>query len=221
MRLRPESKGLNIVVRGSFNPAIFHPSWFAKCDLIRSQEADAAKIVIVNPDVADFSLGWGQFRAFQDTFQISTTEEPYYEPVKDLIIGTFTYLHHTPIYQLGINFDFEYQMASEKSWHNVGNTLVPKPFWEEVLDNPGMRSLIVQGERSDGEKGHIWTTVVPSGKFKFGIGISINDHYELNSNNVVGGGVDTLKRILSNNWKISLQKAEEIAHHIAQVGAGQ
>jgi hypothetical protein len=221
MRLRPASQGLNIVVRGSFNPAIFHPSWFAKYDLIRSQEADAAKIVIVNPDVSDFSLGWGQFRAFQDTFQISTIEEPYYEPVRDLIMGTFDYLHHTPIYQLGINFNFEYQMSSEKSWHEVGNTLVPKPFWEEVVDRPGMRSLIVQGERTDGERGHIWTTVYPYDKLPFGVGISVNDHYELNPNNSVGGGANSLKRILSKNWETSLQKAREIANHVASLGVEQ
>jgi hypothetical protein len=53
-----ELEGLTIVVVGSFNPAIFHPAWFSRCNLIRQEEADSAKVEIVHSEVAQFSGDW-------------------------------------------------------------------------------------------------------------------------------------------------------------------
>ena len=47
-----ESEALEVVMLGSFNPAILHPQWFLRQKLIGEEEALAAKIKVVAAEVA-------------------------------------------------------------------------------------------------------------------------------------------------------------------------
>jgi hypothetical protein len=145
-----EIQAANIVFRGDFNPAIFHPSWFASYELIRREEAEAAKVQIVHQDAAVFSTEWLDFNVVRDRFQAATTLESHYESVKDLVLSILSLLSHTPLRVMGINRDFHYRLQSVEAWHSVGHQLVPKKYWEGLLENPGMRSLTVEGKRPDG-----------------------------------------------------------------------
>jgi hypothetical protein len=51
----PEYDGMVLVLRGTFNPAILHPLWFVSAQLLRREEAEAAEIQVVHPQVADFT----------------------------------------------------------------------------------------------------------------------------------------------------------------------
>ena len=53
-----ERQGMSIVALGSFNPAIFHPIWFARQGLIRDAEAEAAEIQVVSPEVTLVKPEW-------------------------------------------------------------------------------------------------------------------------------------------------------------------
>jgi hypothetical protein len=220
MKPRPELSGLDIVIIGSFNPAIFHPAWFAKNSLIMSSESETARVTISNADVTDFSLDWLNCRVFQERFQLSTNQEPYFDVLKDLALSTFILLPHTPIIQLGINFQYHYPLKSEEAWHKVGNSLAPKSFWSKHLRQPGMKIVTIQGERQDDEKGFMFVRVEPSVRVTFGIYMMFTDHYELNPENEIGNGAIALNRILTKNWESSQQKAREIAEDIVTIGDG-
>jgi hypothetical protein len=54
----PESKieiaGASVVRTGSFNPAIFHPEWFANNGLLPRREVDEADVKVVHPQLSNF-----------------------------------------------------------------------------------------------------------------------------------------------------------------------
>ncbi len=105
MALLPKIQGHTIVLLGNFNPKIFQPIWFSTEELLQKQEAEKANIEIIHPDVTIFSLDWLRVTVTPERFSAETTQESYYEAVRDLIIGTFSLLRHTPITKMGINID--------------------------------------------------------------------------------------------------------------------
>ena len=212
-------QGTNIVIRGAFNPAIFHPSWLATQGLIRLQEADAAEIEIVHPQVTIFNAEWLRMAVTVDRFQVATTQVPYYEFLRDLAVGIFDLLRHTPLTVLGINQDFHYQLQSESAWHRVGHQLAPKEHWSAVLSGPGMKRLEMQGKRSDDFKGYILVKVEPSVRVTpHGLYISVNDHYELPSASESPASAEEAIEILSEQWMDSMQRGLQIAERIVSLG---
>jgi hypothetical protein len=81
-------------------------------------------------------MEWLSVNVTPERFQASTTDEGFYEATRDLMIGTFELLDHTPVTALGVNREFRYQLESEKSWHLLGDTLAPKDGWMDERDKP-------------------------------------------------------------------------------------
>ena len=98
----PDIQSLSVVFLGDFNPKIFQPAWFAAQGLIRQQEAEEAKVDIIHPEVVSFSLEWLALQVTREQCALTTTQEPYYVVMRDLIVGTFNLLQHTPLHKLGI-----------------------------------------------------------------------------------------------------------------------
>jgi hypothetical protein len=217
--MEPLKQGLNIVFRGNFNPAIFHPSWFASHGLIRSQEVDAAKVQIVHPDAAVFTAEWLEINVVRDRFQAATVQESYYEVLRDLVIGVLNLLSHTPLRVMGLNCEFHYQLRSEDAWHSVGHRLVPKADWKDLLEKPGMKSLIVEGVRPDDLKGYIRVKVEPSTRVSYGVYVEVNDHYDLRQSDDTISGASEAMRILSERWSDSMKRSVSIAQKIASLGS--
>ena len=210
----------SIVVRGQFNPAIFHPSWFAAAELIRKQEADAANISIVHPTTTVFTAEWLQVRATQDRFQALTTQVPYYEALRDVVIGILEF-SIPPLRSMGFNLTSHYRLASVESCHAVGHRLVPKKDWEGLLDEPGMRNVTMEGKRGDTWAGYIQVQVQPSMQFQPGIFIAVNDHYQLAIGEEPVRDMTGAKNILQSQWTVSIQKSREISRRLAALGEAQ
>jgi len=131
----PEKKNLSIVFLGDFNPTIFQPEWFAAEDLIRKRESEDAKIEIIHPEIVVIIFDWGRLEVTRDRFVLSTKQDPYYEILRDLVIGTFRLLRHTPIKMVGINTEMHFRMRSIKEWHDFGHLLAPKEIWKGILES--------------------------------------------------------------------------------------
>jgi hypothetical protein len=211
------TQGSSIVLRGDFNPSIFHPSWLASHNLIGSQEAEAAKIEIVHRDAAAFVVEWLRIEVVSDRFQAATTQESYYGPLRDLVSGVFSLLCHTPVKLMGFNRDFHYRLESEQLLHDIGHRLAPKKDWD-MLQKPGMLSLTVQGARPDSLPGFILVKVEPSTMVEPGLFIEVNDHYELKSPDKNIPGTSVAAQILSEQWNQSMQRSLTIANKIASLG---
>ncbi|QTA80827.1 Uncharacterized protein dnl_31400 [Desulfonema limicola] len=212
----PEIEGLVIVIRGNFNPIIFSPVWFASEKLIRKEEAEKAETQIVHPDVVSFNLDWLRLQVTRDMFLAETTKEPYEEVLRDLVLGTFKLLRHTPLKLMGINRAMHFRIDSMEKWHEIGHILAPKNIWNEILDKPGLKSLSIQeSERRDGLKGFIRVQVEPSSRVHPGIFISINDHYETKDAEKTPGA-DEIINIIENNWEKSSKRSREITKKLLE-----
>jgi len=205
----PDIQGLSVVFLGDFNPKIFQPAWFAAQGLIRHQEAEEAKVDIIHPEVVSFSLEWLALQVTREQCALTTTQEPYYVVMRDLIVGTFNLLQHTPLHKLGINIDMHFRMDSEASWHAFGHLLAPKDLWQDTLKNPGMRSLTMEGQRPDEFRGYIRVQVEPSIKIHPGVYFRVNDHYEIETLQP-GTGSDAMLDIFQRAWGESLTRSNHI-----------
>ena len=56
MRIEPEVGGCGVVLVGHFNPLIFSPSWFAKNGIVGEEEASAADVSVIHPEIAAFRM---------------------------------------------------------------------------------------------------------------------------------------------------------------------
>lgn len=213
---KPELSALSIVLLGDFNPKIFHPAWFAYEGLIKQVEADEAKLEINHPEIAIFSLDWFNLQITRDRFVIETKQEPYYEVIRDLVLGTFELLRHTPLRSMGINTDKHFRMESEEKWHTLGHKFAPKEPWSNALENPGLISLTMEGNNGrDGFKGFIRVQVGPSGKIQPGIHLMVNDHYEKDDSDKVAGAHDIVN-ILKTTWEKSLKRSDLIMYNLLE-----
>jgi hypothetical protein len=214
MKHKPEIEGMGIVFVGDFNPKIFQPAWFAANELVRKKESEESEIEIIHPSVVRFDMDWLKLQVLRNQFFASTVQEPYYEFVRDLAIGTFRILSHTPITKMGINYDFHFKTGNEDKWHDFGHRIAPKQLWESILKKPGTRTLTIEGLRPDDYKGYIRVKTEPSIQVPFGIFISINDHFELDDASVLG--CEKMIDILEENWAISLKRSKQIFEQIVE-----
>jgi hypothetical protein len=194
-----EIEGMSVVLLGSFNPAIFQPAWFASENLISRDLTEAAEIGIVHRQMVTFTAGWFEIIVSEDRFSVASLTAPSYDLLRDLVLGTFRLLRYTPIRAMGLNKDVHYRIESEEAWHAVGRKLAPPEHWDTVLKHPGMRSLLIEGVREDGLKGHIQVKVEPSSRIHPGLYVAVNDHYEIEEPRPEEGASRILK-MLEEQW---------------------
>jgi len=208
---KPNREGMNITLVGDFNPKIFQPAWFAAQEppLIPKLEAEAANVEIIHPDVAIFDVDWFRLQVTTDRFHISTTQESRYEFLRDLVLGTFQLLQHTPVSAMGINKDAHWGVESEEVWHEFGNRIAPKDIWNGILEKPGLLSLTIQGVRTDGHKGNVNVTVQPSMQIHPGIYFGVNDHYSVENPEAVLGCTEMMD-ILRSCFYESIARSDKI-----------
>ena len=53
----PEAEGLDVVLVGSFNPAIFHPEWFFRQRIVSEQDSKEAKVQDVSGEITIVQIG--------------------------------------------------------------------------------------------------------------------------------------------------------------------
>lgn len=201
-------EGVQVVLVGSFNPAIFQPQWFARQHLVRPEEAEgeSCQIEIVRPEITVCTMGPFRYVVDPIRFEVSTDSLASMSALRDLVLNTFGVLEHTPITEMGVNRFMHFKMASEEEWHGVGNRLVPKEIWKGLVTNPGMQTIQVAGSR-DGSPAARWTiTVQPSQRMKPGVFVSTNEHFMV--------GKDEAQRLLSmlrDHWESAQRAAREVA----------
>jgi hypothetical protein len=175
------SIGTSIVMVGSFNPAIIHPSWFARFEVLPPSDldTDAADVRFVTPEFSTFQLAWLRVQVTPDRFELSTLEQDRVPLLRDAGINVFTLLSHTPVSAIGLNRAAHLPLA-ENGWSNIRTALAPLRSWEDIGVHPALMSQTVQLEREkDDDPGFILISVEPSQRIPDGFFIAVNDHHEL------------------------------------------
>lgn len=215
MVFAPDRSQTSVVLVGSFNPQIFQPAWFDQQSLLPSEEAGSAKIEIIHSEIVQFSTEWLELQVTKDRFSATSTEQPS-EPLRDLLLGTFSLLQYTPVNALGVNLDAHFAMADEESWHRVGHTLVPPENWP-ALQDAGVLTVTEQGARTDGFEGYVRVKVEPSVLIRPGVYVQVNDHYQWQP----GDGETALQdamEVLTTGWRRSADASEALASAIIELG---
>ncbi len=226
MRIVPEISGVNIVLVGNFNPAIFTPAWFALHDLLPESAAENAELEIAHHQVTKFSTEWLQLDITLDHFQAATQSVPHIR-VYDFVVRVFgENLFHTPIRALGINRYVHFRAPSQNARNRVGRALAPVEPWRPCIEKlgleleceyGGMRSLTMADTQPEGRSpgGQVNITVEPStriDKGRSGIYVNINDHYVVGSADA--NGCKQSMRLLESNFEDSIQRSDTIIDHI-------
>ncbi|MBU1170505.1 MAG: hypothetical protein KKD44_13160 [Proteobacteria bacterium] len=207
----------SIVLVGSFNPAIFHPEWLLRHDLISEDDIDINKIDIVHPDLSKFYFDWLAIEVIPSKFTARTNDPSKYSPLRDLVVSIFNILEHTPINQLGLNLIMNFSISSEDDWHRIGDTLAPKEIWNASLQNilsltslnhrVGLKSLSITTKRNDDYDGDINISIGPSAVEKFSVNYSVNNHIELKKDKLDLSSTE----VISNLWDKSVKMAQNLA----------
>lgn len=213
--LTPGIEAAAIVLLGTFEPERFYPAWFASEKLVfRTEELFAAKLEIVHPDAVVFSVESVKLTITRERFIVSSTHAPSYDLLRDLVLGAFSILASTPITAMGLNTEYHFAMPSETEWHAVGHRLAPKEPWAGLLEKPGMRSLSMQGVRTDDFKGYIVAKVEPSVRIKPGVFLQVNDHFDLGPKETVTNASAAMEA-LRTSWEASMARSKKIASAIS------
>jgi hypothetical protein len=112
-----------VVLVGSLNPAIFHPEWFVRQELISRGEADRAETVVISPQVANVRFPDFGLQVLASRLSVRTSDASKAPRIHDLIIGILTKLSHTPITAAGLNQLLQIPTKGETDWHKIGDTL--------------------------------------------------------------------------------------------------
>lgn len=205
----------SIVLIGSFDPMIFQPFWFSQNSLIQYTEAESATIDLITKDVTLFRLKWLTIQVTRDRFLAMTDDESHFLPLRDFVVGTFQLLESTPIKQMGINREIQYEIASEETWHKIGHVLAPKKLWNEHLKNPGMKSLVISGKRDDKYIGEINVTVRPVLEKKIlekknVVEVSYNSHFNFDKDSAL----KDIFGIIEETFEATLNKAQILSNSL-------
>jgi hypothetical protein len=184
--------------------------------LIAPGEAEASEVQIISREVTQFSTELFDIQVTHEQFVVATARAPSFGMVHDLVIGIFETLRHTPIARMGINRDVHFRMSLD-AWHALGHRLVPPDNWTPFFKGPGMRAVIVQGERPDGRKGNLFVRVEPSVRVQPGVYIQQNDHFEFGDS---ADDASLALEILKNEWSSSLERAEDAFRQVLDVNSG-
>jgi hypothetical protein len=173
-----ELEGTSVVLVGSFNPSIFQPKWLSSKGIIQEAEGEDANIQIISPEISSFTAKWLEVQVTRNRFSASTTDAAHFEVLRDCVVSVFTLLEHTPVTQMGLNSDMHYRMSSIEEWHAVGHTLAPKELWNQLLESPGLETLVISGKRKGSAAKMVRVTVQSSTRVQPGIYIGTNEHFE-------------------------------------------
>jgi hypothetical protein len=206
-----QERKLDIVLIGNFNPHIFQPEWFVLQKLLGEKEGASAQVEIIHSDITVFNLEWLRFEVTRNRLVATTKDERYYEVLRDLIVGTFIVLSHTPLKMMGVNTTFDYLLTEESTWHQIGHTLAPKDIWYKVMDSPGLRTLTIESgvNLKDNYKNIVKVSVSPTDR-EYGLRIHINDHFELRDLKRELLGSSDIINIFKTEWDKSQEKAVTI-----------
>jgi hypothetical protein len=157
-----ELAGVSVVGAGAFNPAIFHPLWFAEKQLIPRNAIDEAlgKDFVAVRELSAFTADWLSVQVTTDQAALSTVEEGRELDLRDLAKSVFDLLPETPVTAIGINADAHFRVGSEEQWHAIGDRFLPKDFWQPMFEGDqwkrrsdgqtvGMRAMVVEAWRDD------------------------------------------------------------------------
>jgi hypothetical protein len=225
LRTKPISDQISIVLIGSFNPAIFHPTWLALKKLIPEETTAGANLQVVHPEISQFLVADMLFQIQASRFLIQC-DAAYAQIIRDLALSIFQdFLPETPIWTMGINRRIEFSCGSEEARDRLGQMLAPVAAWGEwgkqvvhreassEMHGGMTRVVMKQQPRPDKLKGHIQADVQPSTTDRSAVLLDINNHFEISEQTEKSGSGKAMD-VLNIHWQDATAFAAYIANEL-------
>ena len=217
-----ERETASIVLLGSFNPAIFQPSWFERKTLVSPAEAEAAEIEVIHRGVTSLKLANLRLQVIPERFFVEAREPQEQVVLRDMMLSLLRLLRETPISRMGMNWQFHYRLESEENWNHFGHVLAPKAPWEGLIgDTPGLLELKMHGPRID-PPGSMNVVIRPSELYpRRGIFFEINSDYLLPTSSTAAPSVETaayFENLIKTLWDVGRPQALQIADSLIERG---
>ena len=213
MPLKRKIYSHSLVLIGSFNPQIFQPAWLASEELVGKTEAEEATIKVIHPDISDFDVKNINVRVTRGQFLASTFQDGFFEILKDLVVGTFSVLGHTPANALGINQSMHIELPPKLLWNDYTATLVNATYWQEKLGEATMEDITYRRKRDNStHAGYQRIRLQPSGRISQGLFFDFNDHYDLPEGNNHTGFKAV--EIIEDQWQKSLANGQSLIEEL-------
>jgi len=172
--------------------------------LIRQDEAEKAQGLVFAPEVAAFQADWLHLQVTEDRFEANVTEVSHAAPLRDLVVGVFTLLEHTPADKMGLNY-YGHHLLPDQGWQRVEDSLATKAAWTRFVSKPSLRSITIEGAREDAPGARMQVKIEPSLQLSGGAWVSTNEHYECGPD-----GVRELMSLLASRWEGALAYAKQV-----------
>lgn len=213
--VKPVQEERSIVLLGSFNPSIFQPAWLAAEGLIRKTEAESAKPLVIHAELSQLEFDGYDLLVTTDRFQLKTQLRPNFPVIRDLCLGIFGILSHTPLRALGINSEAVFDLGTRERRHAFGHALAPKPkFWAPVMEDPLLAGITVLSGRPS-PRGDIRVRVNPEpGGADSKVRIHINDEYVRLDGLKATPGSRAVLSALEESWNDADEFAKRLFEHL-------
>ena len=224
----PERQSLSVVFLGSFNPRIFHPTWFERENLVRPSEltqslSEGNEGLLVTPDLSRCEIGPEiSIECLTNRLALHSATTLGEERLRSLATGIIEKLPHTPITSIGINHTLVYEISKEDDWHRIGDILVPKDdIWAKVMEGrPGMAILRVEDFRPGPPPVRIWATIEPIREphppYRFQI--HVNWHGDIPQDSPDGESrAELASQFIDSQWESALDFGPTLADRLFQV----
>ena len=216
--------GSSVVAVGAFNPAIFSPDWLERNKLIGKGDADGAtksSAIIISHQATVFETEWFALQVLENQFSL-TSKGALTPAIKDLAVGIFSLVPHTPITALGLNFLAHFKFGAEAEYHKIGDVLAPKTIWDGLYPegrSAGMQVLSIRIQDADrgsdlrtGNEKRI--SIQPSDKVRFGVLMLLNDHREIRGSADGIFPADQAASIVDSDWQSSCDDAIRVFDYV-------
>ena len=220
----------SVILLGSFNPAIFHPSWFVQHDVISTDMATMAELHLSHREMSNMEFGDIRVLTEVSRFQIETTNAPEIR-LLDFVSKVFgDILPHTKVRSFGINKSVHFRASSPEKRLRIGRALAPLEPWGgfgkrieassgETLG--GMMSLRMREVLEDDEAtGHFEARVEPSTALDSltGIYVSANRHFEIKNFRESEGARRAIAK-LDREFAPAQELSDEVINHFLEFGS--
>lgn len=177
---RADTETAAFVLLGNFNPAILQPSWLVDRGVVTAAEAETGQEgLLVSAELTSLQFPDLAVEVLRERLTVFTTPSaPTPLIARDAAVGILQLLPHTPVRAVGINLS-QHLALPDGAWLELQQRYAAPDAFAEMLEAPGLRSLTVQGRRTDGLDGSVRLTIEPSMELTGGVWCLMNSHIEL------------------------------------------
>src|SRR5262249_39807895 len=142
-------------------------------------------------------------------FEAVCLESGYETPLRDLVVGIFAVLEHTPFEQMGLNY-FVHEAIDQLEWSRIQQHVFKRLPFETVLSTTSLQSLAVEGNHDEAPGARLQIKIEPSVQIVPGVFTATNEHYQ-------ESGPDAGRRlmeILNRRWDGARSYARSVSSHL-------